>query len=309
MSSAKDAHTRGDRKLDGSIRTLCGKCNVSVAPTRRDMAVAVMDHTFHGARATIETFLRGSGLQTSGPAQFATLHLVTRSLGDLGWAQNAATAGFPIQAYSLMRPAWEAVNLCDLFARNPELAGEWAEGVFSKFAPAAVRRRLGHVDDPFYSFMSERSHPRFAGLQMTIFKVAAETSAGERQRAVLHLNDIPLEVTAAYMATATPGIILARLTAQAGRLNFEDPDHKPRNFASMIRNVSEALKAGWHAMDAGLEDDEREDPEARRPQNWAEEIGGLLDTLAGKVDEVYDAASGDTPRPRRRRRRPGTAAR
>jgi hypothetical protein len=55
---------------------------------------------------------------------------VTRSLSDLGWAQNAATARFPIQAYSLMGPAWEAMNLCDLFAVNPELADGWAAGEF-----------------------------------------------------------------------------------------------------------------------------------------------------------------------------------
>jgi hypothetical protein len=170
--------------------------------------------------------------------------------------------------------------------KKPEIADKWAGGQFSKFAPASVRKQLGHEDDAFYSFMSERSHPRFAGLQMTVFETEGETEPGERQKAILHLNDIPVEVTAAYMAVATPAIVLARLTAQAGRLNFEDPEHKPENFAAMIRAVAEALKGGWDAIDAGLEDEERHDPEARRPKEWAQEIGGVLDTLADQVDEV-----------------------
>ena len=69
-----------------------------MTPSKRDLAVAAMDHRFHAACEVFKTFLRGSGLQTHGSADFATLHLITRSLADLGWAQNAATAGFPIQA-------------------------------------------------------------------------------------------------------------------------------------------------------------------------------------------------------------------
>jgi hypothetical protein len=98
--------------------------------------------------------------------------------------------------------------------------------------------------------MSERSHPRFAGIQMTIFKIHDEESLGEHQQAVLHLNDVPVEITAAYMAVATPAMI-----------------------------------------DEGLEDWEREDPEARRPKKWADDLGGVLDTLAAEIDETYRSGS------------------
>jgi hypothetical protein len=64
-----------------------------------------MDDEFRTARSAVETFLSSTRPQATGSAQFATLHLIARSLGDLGWVQNAATARFPIQAYSLMRPA------------------------------------------------------------------------------------------------------------------------------------------------------------------------------------------------------------
>jgi hypothetical protein len=250
-----------------------------------------MDEAFRTARGAVQAFLLAGSPQASGSAQFAILHLVSRSLSDLGWAQNAATDRFPIQAYSLMRPAWEAMNLCDLFANKPELADAWAAGEYGKFAPAAVRKELDQGPDPFYSFLSERSHPRFAGLQMTIFKVEDETSPGDRQQAILHLNDLPIEVTAAYMAVATPAIILARLTAQAGRINFADPAHKPEHLAPMIRAVSRSLQAGWHAMDEGLEEWERDDPEVRRPREWASGFGGVLDRLADQVDETYRGGS------------------
>jgi hypothetical protein len=167
------------------------------------------------------------------------------------------------------------------------MADEWAAGEFRNLGPAAVRRQLDVETDSFYSFMSERSHPRLVGLQMTIFKVEDGSKPRERQEAVLHLNDVPLVVTAAYMAVANPAIVLARLAAQAGRIQFEDPAHKPRNLAPMIRAVSAALKDGWRAIDAGLEDEERQDPEVRRPVRWAEQIGGVLDTLAGHVVESY----------------------
>jgi hypothetical protein len=70
--------------------------------------------------------------------------------------------------------------------------------------------------------MSERSHSRFAGLQMTVFKLASPPDAQGRQAAVLHLNDAPLEATV-IMTVAMPAIVLARL---ARRPRFEDPPHK-----------------------------------------------------------------------------------
>jgi hypothetical protein len=243
-----------------------------------------MDQTFQGAHAAIRAYLRGSNVKGPGADRIATLHLIARSLGDLHWSQSAATAGFPIQAYSLMRPAWEAINLCDLFAQWPEKADEWAGGQFQEFSPTKVRKQLGKDTDPFYSFMSERSHPRFAGLQMTIFK-----TGGAPGEAVAHLR-VPLEITPAYMAVATPAIILARLTTQVGRLNFEDREHRPRNLAPLIRSVASAIKLGWATMDAGLEDWERNDPEVQRPNGWAEDIGGLLDQLADDVDRIYGAS-------------------
>jgi hypothetical protein len=51
-------------------------------------------------------------------------------------------------------------------------------------------------------------------------------------------------------------------------------------------------------MDAGLTDAERQDPEARRPKQWAEFFGNGLDELAAQCDAVYQrpkpGASGQT---------------
>jgi hypothetical protein len=253
--------------------------------------MATMDEAFHQAREAAVRYVGGGDLQASGAVEHATLHLVTRSLTDLGWAQNAATTRFPIQAYSLMRPAWEAINLCDLFAEKPEFADLWAAGEFWRLTPAAVRREMGVEDDALYSFLSERSHPRFAGMQLTIFKLDGEQSPGGNPRAVLYLHDVPVEVTAAYMAAATPGIILARLVTQIGRLRFAEDAHRVSNLAPMIRSVSSALQTGWRAMDDGLEAWERDDSEAQRPARWADDLGRLLDGLSGDIDSVFGTTS------------------
>ncbi len=249
--------------------------------------MAVMDEAFRQARDAAMRYVAGGNLQARGAVEHATLHLVARSLTDVGWAENAAIDRFPIQAYSLMRPAWEALNLCDLFAEKPEFAELWAEGEFWKLTPAAVRREMGIKEDALYSFLSERSHPRFAGLQLTIFKLEGEPSQGANQRAILYLHDVPVVVTAAYMAAATPGIILARLVTQIGRLRFANEAHRLSNLAPMIRAVSAALKVGWRAMDEALEPWERDDPEAQRPAKWADEVGSLLDGLGDEIDSVF----------------------
>lgn len=245
-----------------------------------------MSEAFDAASAALDAYIRGGeGLKSNGSAEFGILHLVTRALTDVRWAQRAASEGYPIQAYSLLRPAWEAAQLCDLFATKPELADEWAAGEYRLFTPARVREALGIEDrDHFYSFMSERSHPRFAGLQMTIFQRVERGEEGEPRRALLHLNDIPIEVNEAYEAVAVPGVVLARLAAQVGRLHFEDANHRASSFPSTLRGVAAALRTGWTAMDAALDEEDRQQPSARQTRDWGDEYGGVLEWLADKVE-------------------------
>ena len=123
---------------------------------------------------------------------------------------------------------------------------------------------------------------------MTMFKLERATdAAGGDQPAILHLNDVPLEATAAFMAAATPAIVLARIAPQAGRLRFSTDGHKQQRFPRMLREVAYSIQNGWRAMDDALTDDERDDPEARRPRRWADELGGVLTTLADQVDGIY----------------------
>jgi hypothetical protein len=254
----------------------------------RHESIDMMDTAFRAAHVAVQRFIGEGAPRTTTSAEFATMHLVTRALADVGWAQNAAASRFPLQAYSLMRPAWEASQLCLLFANQPELADSWALGDYRKFTPAAVRKALGVESDNFYSFMSERSHPRFAGLQMTIFK-AVEPADPDSQEALLHLNDVPIEVTPVYMTVAVPAIILARLAADAGRIGFADGDYTTRAFPGMLRDVARQLGVGWRAMDAGLRDAERADPEVRSPQAWGEYFSGILGDLADRVDGLSSA--------------------
>lgn len=255
--------------------------------TPRDLAVAFMTQSFEAASDTLDAYIRGGdGLTSRSSAEFAILHLVTRALTDVRWAQRAASAGYPVQAYSLLRPAHEAVQLCELFASKPGTADQWAAGEYRLFTPRRVREELDRGQDHFYSYMSERSHPRFAGLQMTIFQRTDEGDDGRRQ-ALLHLNDVPIEVSEAYEAVATPGIVLAELAPEVGRLNFNDASHRARSYASTVRAVAAALRTGWTAMDAALDDDARQHPATLQTKEWADEYGAVLEWLADQADATY----------------------
>ena len=81
----------------------------------------------------------------------------------------------------MIRPVIESLNLIDLFVEESDAAERWADGKWQEFLPANVRKRLGIGDDPLYGFLSEHSHPRFAGLQLTAFRRADEPAEGEPQ--------------------------------------------------------------------------------------------------------------------------------
>jgi hypothetical protein len=174
------------------------------------LAAGKMENCFRDASDLVEQFLIEGATKVSGAAEIATVHLICRSLTDLGWAQYLASSGFTIQMYSLVRPAIESINLVELFAQEPEAADAWIAGEFWEFRPAKVRERLGLGDDPIYSWACECSHPRFAGLQHTMF-VSAEEQEGFK---VLRpfTGGLPLEIPPVLMATTWPAHVLRMLT-------------------------------------------------------------------------------------------------
>jgi hypothetical protein len=97
-------------------------------------------------------------MRSGSTPELATIHRLTRALVDCAVAQRIASERYPIQAYSVLRAAWEAARLIDLFP-VPGLADDWMEGKHWMFSPAKVRTRLGDDEDEFYAYMCARSHP------------------------------------------------------------------------------------------------------------------------------------------------------
>jgi hypothetical protein len=143
------------------------------------------------------------------------------------------------------------------------------------FSPAKVRERLGDKDDPFYSYMCARSHPRFAGLQMSMFK-----KVGAPEDAATHFTEIPFEIPDSFMAVAAPGIVLAKLAILAGHVKFADASHR-------LRAAATELLVGWSRMDAALTADDRADPSVQDLAERAAWFREHLMALADQIDAVY----------------------
>jgi hypothetical protein len=238
---------------------------------------------FRSAHGATTSYLSGGHhLRTTSAHQLATIHLLTRGLVDCAVAQRVASEHYPIQAYSILRAAWESARLIDLFHAEPNLAEDWLEGKHQLFSPAKVRQRLRTGDDPFYSYMCARSHPRFAGLQMSIFR-----RVGAPDDAATHFTEIPFEIPDAFMAVAAPGIVLANLAVLAGHVSFAHSSHKRQRLSPMLRNVATELSLGWSKMDAALTEDDRTDPGVQDLAGRAAWFREHLMTLADQIDSVY----------------------
>ena len=127
--------------------------------------------------------------------------------------------GFAIQMFSTLRPIFESLNLVKLFACEPLLADGWAAGDHAAFTAAKVRKRLGLDDDPEYSFMCARSHPRFAGAQLSAFL----RLEGDQKSAIFLTGGLSLGMRAILLAAPWPSRMLANIALAAELWPFNDP--------------------------------------------------------------------------------------
>jgi hypothetical protein len=144
------------------------------APSPQARAAVAMEEQFRTAADLLERFIVDGTSRSEKLADFAITHLVARSVADLRAGQLLAGEGHPIQMYAVIRPVAESLNLIDLFVNDPERAEAWAAGDYRQFQPAKVRKELGIHSDPVYAWMAEHSHPRYAGLQLTTYKMRRE---------------------------------------------------------------------------------------------------------------------------------------
>ena len=203
-----------------------------------------MEEQFTAAADLLERFIVDGASRSDRPADFAITHLVGRSLADLRWGQYLACEGCPIQMYSVIRPVSEALNLIDLFAKKPERAEAWAAGKHWEFKPASVREELGIDGDPVYRWMSEHSHPCFAGLQLMTYKIKSEGE--EEWRNVMFLGELPLELGPVLIATTMPGLALLDIAIAAGHVVVRK--EVALGWSTMLRQVAGGLEPGFQAV-------------------------------------------------------------
>jgi hypothetical protein len=247
-------------------------------PSRETLAAGHMENCFRDASDHIERYLVEGPAGMSGPAPIAILHLLCRSLADLRTGQFLASSGFPVQMYSLVRPAMEAINLIDLFAQDADAANDWMDGKHWEFRPAKVRDRLGLDKDELYSWASAHSHPRFAGMQLTTYTVT-DTSTGETTVRP-YIGGLPLELPQVLMATTFPGTILGLLAHALSHATVKTEVAK--TWPTVARKGGEDLMPGFETVYAAL-------GEHGLPEEEAEKMSAVLQEsidLARELEEI-----------------------
>jgi hypothetical protein len=210
-----------------------------------------MENRFHDASVHVEGFLTEGATLTRGAAQMATLHLAARSLADLRAGQFLASSGLPIQMASVVRPVLESLNLVEMFHRDPTAAERWSAGQWQEFMPSRVRNALGMGPDPVYSWLSEMSHPRFAGFQLTTYRIVRDADQeGDPEHARLFIGGLPLELPPVLLATMAPANALCQLSLALGYVPVRP--EVAWTWATVARRVTESVLPGYEAIMAAL---------------------------------------------------------
>jgi hypothetical protein len=112
----------------------------------------------------------------------AVVHLVCRSISDLVAGGHLASHRLLPQTYCVLRPVLDACDLIELFVEDPSAAERWLQpgDAQREFSPGRVRQRLGRNKyDLGHGLLSELgSHPRFAGIRMSLALERDETAEG-----------------------------------------------------------------------------------------------------------------------------------
>lgn len=201
--------------------------------------------------ADIDAFLQAGACVTHGAAEFAIAHLVCRSVADVKVGEFLAGEGFVVQALSAIKPIPESLNLIRLFDQESGRAEDWVEGrKHQQFAAAAVRKALGLGEDDFYAAVCERSHPRFAGAQLSGWSESPGSG-------ILTTGGLPLEHWSVRTTAMTIGLLSQAVAFAAGKVRL-DVD-VARRWPTLMRSVSERLLHGVEEVSASLRREGRDD--------------------------------------------------
>ena len=260
------------------------------SPSASEVAVGEMENRFRDAADRAERFLTEGLVAGRGSAQAATAHLLARSLADLRSGQYLVGNGFVLQMASVVRPALESLNLIELFARNPEAADRWTRGRnIPEFRPARVRDALGIGADEVYSWLSEASHPRFAGFQMTAYQAVREDGEAGADRAPdiprLHLfiGGLPLELPIVLNAVTMPSNVLCQLGLQLSHCPVRR--ELAWTWATVAREMAETVRPGYEAIGRVLVDQSPDSAELNA--SLLAQIDGAIEAMR-EMEQIMD---------------------
>jgi hypothetical protein len=179
---------------------------------------------------------------------------------------------------SVVRPVLESLNLIELFSQDPTAAERWAAGQWREFMPAKVRAALKLETDAVYSWLSEMSHPRFAGFQITTYVMVKPDGEGDEtsRHARLYIGGLPLELPPVLLATMAPGNALCQLSLTLGQAPVRRD--VAWTWATVARRVAETLVPAYEEVMAALAHHKVGEDIAR----------DLLDTAHGAVETARE---------------------
>lgn len=171
-------------------RRLLAELDVPHGEGRRQQ---IVDAFADGLNPLLQLLAQAGGpSKGGGEMAFAVNHLLARSISDLLAGVHLGAHIYLQQAYSVMRPVFESIDLINLFAEKPELAERWvnAEEPGKEFSPRQVRGLLGRKEpEEVYGHFSEVGpHPRFAGAQLTGGMLLSGERGEEEKTALLRIG-------------------------------------------------------------------------------------------------------------------------
>lgn len=238
------------------------------------LAVGLAENRFRDAADAVEDFLvRGLKGVRQERAHFPIIHLVTRSVADLRAGQFLIGNGFLVQMASVIRAVPEALNLVELFVRDPQRAEAWLAGEKTP-SPVEVRKELGEGPDPVYAWLAERSHPRLPGAEASAY------ISVDRTTVLTYMGGLPLHDPQVLLAATIPGDLLAQVAFAAGYVNLDKGVW--REWPSLLRRVSELLLESSRAIYDFLE-----------PEGEAKETAdAIVATIEGVIANARELEEG-----------------
>jgi hypothetical protein len=217
----------------GTDQMLAELCGPAGSPAMREL-VPMLTATID----PLSAFVIAADINTTNGAHqgFAVMHMAARSLSDLIAGVHLVSHGYLVQMYSVVRPVLDALDLVELFVRDPAEATTWIETdkAHQMFTPAAVRRRLdAEAFDRVHSHFSESgTHPRMAGANLSGGMIDGE--------AVLNIGPLWPDHHANFFAvlflcSTTMG--LATKLAHVANLDRDQPDALERWRTAALESV------------------------------------------------------------------------